>query len=93
MNALGKYPDYQALAKLEYGRMLWKSEGGRKKLLDNWTHPAHPHCDRFPSNRLLVEMLLSTDTDYDTLDMDLRNHGTSLRAAMRELPSYFPSIG
>ncbi len=92
MKELGKFADYQALAKLEYGRMLWKSAKGRKKLLDNWTHPDHPHRERFANRKHLIKEILETDLNYQELDLTLKKKDSSLRAAMREIPSYFPNL-
>lgn len=92
MTFLGKFPDYQALAKLEYGRMLWKSEKGRRMLLSNWTHPQHPHHARFVAARVTLESVLESPLTYDELDAQLRQNGASLRTVMRDIPSFFPSL-
>lgn len=92
MNPFGKYVDYQALAKLEYGRMLWKSQRGRNLLLANWTHPKHPHRDLFFKMQSQIERILEAPLDYHAMDEELRQNHSSLRAAMREVPTYFPSL-
>ena len=92
MSSFGKYRDYQALARLEYGRLLWKKEQGREKLLANWTHTQHPHREHFIKQRNILENLLNSQKDYQVLDADLRRQSSSLRAAMRDIPSYFPTL-
>jgi hypothetical protein len=92
MTSIGKYPDYQALAKLEYGRLLWKSDKGRQMLLSNWTHPQHPHQARFEEVRQTVERILESSLDYEELDKKLRQEGASLRTFVREIPGFFPSL-
>lgn len=80
MSGEPKYPNYDDLAKLHYGRILWRSERGRKRLIENWTHPLHPHAERFREHRAQIEALL---------DARLRECGSSLRAVIRDIPSFF----
>jgi hypothetical protein len=81
---------YQDYAKLQYGRMLWKHNDMRQRLLRHWTDPRHPHAERFAEWRVEVEKILSSakDTD-DSLDRELRGRGLSLRVVVREIPPVF----
>jgi len=90
MNPLGKYANYQDLARLEYGRILWANPAFRGRLIRHWTSPSHPHHERFSEHRALVEMVLAPGKDDATLEADLRARGHSLRTAVREIP---PVIG
>jgi hypothetical protein len=87
-----KYPNYDDLARFEYGRMLWKVPRVRARLLAHWTDPRHPYAQRFSERRSRIEWLLTTDESEDALDARLRNDGTSLRAAIREIPPVFGSF-
>ena len=92
MNPLGKYANYQDLARLEYGRLLWAKASTRARLLRHWTSPTHPHHARFAACRELVEKVLSSKTDDASLDAALRAQGQSLRTVVREIPPVFGSI-
>lgn len=92
MNPLGKYASYQDLGRLEYGRLLWSNPVARKRLLNHWTSPSHPHHARFAEKRALVERVLSSGTDDIALDTALREQGYSLRTVVREIPPVFGSI-
>jgi hypothetical protein len=92
MNPLGKYASYQDLGRLEYGRLLWRNPATRKRLLNHWTSPSHPHHARFAEKRALVEMALAPATDDSSLDAALRTEGHSLRTVAREIPPVFGSI-
>ncbi len=92
MNAFGKYPNYQDIARLEYGRLLWKSTTARKRLLAHWEHPDHPHAERFLIKRPLVERVLEATEPDNELDAMLRAEGHSLRSVMREIPPVFGTI-
>ena len=88
-----KYVSYDELAKLQYGRLLWKTEHGRSLLLSHWLHPGHPHRERFQEFRPIVERVLSGAKENDeALDQELEKEGWSLRTAMREIPSVIGSI-
>ena len=89
MNPLGEYATYEDLARLEYGRLLWRNPGIRARLLRHWTSPSHPHCERFAEHRVLVELVLATETDDVSLDGALRARGQSLRTIAREIPAVF----
>ena len=92
MSVFGKYPNYQDIARLEYGRLLWKSASARTRLLAHWLNPDHPYAPRFRSNRYLVERVLESTCSDEILDADLRSEGHSLRAVVREIPPVFGSI-
>ncbi|NBS49621.1 MAG: hypothetical protein EBS97_03285 [Verrucomicrobia bacterium] len=89
LNPLGKYASYDALGRLEYGRMLWANPVTRDRLLRHWTSPDHPHAMRFAEHRALVERVLAPQTDDTALDQDLRAQGHSLRSVVREIPPVF----
>ena len=92
INPLGRYASYQDLARMEYGRLLWKNPGTRDRLLRHWTSASHPHRERFVAKRALVEEMLCSPLDYPSLDLKLRAQGESLRSAAREIPPVFGSI-
>ena len=92
MNPLGRYVSYQDLARLEYGRLLWKNSAARSRLLCHWTSTSHPYSSRFATKRALVEEILGSAMDYPSLDRSLRARGESLRSAAREIPPVFGSI-
>ena len=92
MSVWGKYPNYQDIARFEYGRMLWKSAPIRSRLLAHWVNPDHPYAARFLSKRSLVERILESPLPDDQLDRQLQAEGHSLRALMREIPPVFGSI-
>ena len=84
---------YDEFAKLEYGRMLWKLPEMRARLLRHWTHPDHPHGERFEQWRAEVQRLLESAPGADEqLDAELRQRGLSLRVVLREIPSVFGSF-
>jgi len=62
LESLFKYPNYDDLARLEYGRLLWHRADFRERMLRHWLDPRHPHCDRFRRNRSLGESLLNDAT-------------------------------
>lgn len=92
MNPLGKYASYQDLARLEYGRLLWKNGKARARLIKHWTSAENPYCDRFAENKQLIERVLSSDDDDLQLDRQLREEGHSLRSVVRDIPPVFGSI-
>ena len=85
----GPYVNYDDVARLQYGRMMWRLPDMRARLLAHWLDERHPHHRRFAERRALVENLLtSTESDVE-LDSRLRQQDTSLRAAAREIPPVF----
>lgn len=88
----GPYVNYDDVARLQYGRMMWRLPDMRARLLAHWLDDRHPHHERFSERRQMVEDLL-TSTESDTeLDARLRLQDTSLRAAAREIPPVFGSF-
>lgn len=85
----GPYANYDDIAKLEYGRILWKSHRGRRALLSHWTNSEHPQSERFLQSRQLIEEILDSKVSDAELDASLRARSSSLRAAVREIPSIF----
>lgn len=88
----GPYPNYDDIARFEYGRMLWRSAEMRLRLLSHWTDARHPHRERFLERRALIESILSSSDTPADLDARLRAQGTSLRCAAREIPPVFGSF-
>ena len=84
---------HQEYAKLEYGRMLWRIPEFRERLLRHWTDSRHPHVERFVEHRTeVVNLLKSAKGSDQTLDAELQNRGSSLRAVVKEIPSVFGSF-
>lgn len=84
---------FQEYAKLEYGRMVWRSPEFRERLLRHWKDPRHPHAERFSKYEADVRHILESPKDADaTLDAELRQRGSSLRAVVKEIPSVFGSF-
>ena len=92
--ALGPYAMLHDLARLEYGRLLWKRARTRERLLRHWTDPRHPYSDRFGEKwRPVVEEVLAADPNNDLeLDANLKARGLSLRVVVREIPPVFGSF-
>lgn len=87
------YPNYDDLARFEYGRLLWHNPAWRERLRRHWLDDRHPYRERFIEHRSLVEGLLEDPrADLDELDADLRRRGSSLRATIREIPPVFGSF-
>lgn len=88
----GPYPNYDDIARFEYGRRMWRLPAMRARLLRHWTDPRHPYNERFQNQRGLIEEVLnSTDAESD-VDQRLRARGTSLRCVTREIPPVFGSF-
>lgn len=87
----GSYPNYDDIARFEYGRRMWRRPAMRARLLAHWTDPRHPHCNRFARHRALVEAALVSTDSPATIDAALRVRGTSLRCVAREIPPVFGS--
>ena len=81
------------LARLEYGRLLWRNPRIRRKLAQHWSDERHPHHERFARFRKEVGALLASDPgEDDMLDKELRIRGLSLRILVREIPPVFGSF-
>jgi len=92
LDVWGPYANYDDIAKLEYGRILWRSPRGRRALLSHWTRTDHPHSQRFAQHRCLIEEILDSRISDTDLDASLRGRSYSLRMAVREIPSIFGSF-
>jgi len=56
----GPYPNYDDIARFEYGRMLWRDPDFRARLLRHWLDERHPYRHRFQEQRLLIEEVLNS---------------------------------
>jgi len=88
----GPYPNYQDIARLEYGRRMWRLPEMRERLIAHWTDDRHPYAQRFKARRLEIEEVLSSSGSAFELDQQLRARGTSLRCLTREIPPVFGSF-
>ena len=88
----GPYPSYDDIARFEYGRRMWQRPAMRARLLAHWNDARHPHCERFAERRAQIEAVLASDAPAAELDAALREQGTSLRCAAREIPPVFGSF-
>lgn len=93
----GPYPNYEDIARFEYGRRLWKDPDMRARLRAHWLDARHPHRERFLQHRAAIEWLLASTASEADLDRELRARGSSLRCLAREIPpvfgSFFPASG
>jgi hypothetical protein len=84
---------FQEYAKLEYGRMLWRSPVVRERLLRHWRDARHPHAERFAEHEAEIKYILESPKGSDeALDAELRQRNSSLRAVVKEIPSVFGSF-
>ncbi len=88
----GKYPNYDDIARFEYGRMVWKLPEMRARMLKHWLDPQHPYNERFAAQRQLIEEVLTSSLTEPELDAHLRTRGRSLRVMAREIPPIFGSF-
>ena len=88
----GPYPNYDDIARFQYGRRMWRLPEMRARLLQHWTDDRHPYKERFLSQRELIEEVLYSTQSEDELDSRLRSKGTSLRCITREIPPVFGSF-
>ena len=88
----GPYPNYDDIARFEYGRRMWRRPAMRARLLAHWTDPRHPYRDRFDEQRSLIEEVLNSTDSAELLDARLRRSETSLRCVAREIPPVFGSF-
>ena len=82
----GPYPNYDDIARFEYGQRLWRDPDFRARLLAHWSDSRHPYKHRFEENRSLVEEVLTSTKSPEDLDGELKMRGTSLRCVVREIP-------
>ena len=85
----GKYPNYDDIARFEYGRMLWRNPAMRARLLAHWLDERHPYRERFLRQRGLIEGVLESGESEAVLQGRLLAGGTSLRCVAREIPPVF----
>lgn len=90
MNAFAA--NYDDLARLRYGRLLWRNPASRVRLVRHWTDERHPYRERFLTGQALIEDVLASTEEDGVLDRRLRGRGTSLRAVTREIPPVFGSF-
>ena len=88
----GGYPNYDDVARFEYGRRFWRLPAMRARLLAHWLDERHPHHDRFAERRAMLEEVLNSPKTAAELDAELRRRGTSLRCVAREIPPVFGSF-
>jgi hypothetical protein len=85
----GPYPNYDDIARFEYGRRLWKRAEMRARFLSHWLDERHPYRERFLDQRSLIEEVLNSTEAPAALDRRLRQRGSSLRCVAREIPPVF----
>ena len=88
----GPYPNYDDIARFEYGRLLWKRPDSRARFLKQWLDERHPYRERFMEQRALIEEVLDSTEPPAALDARLRQRDTSLRCVAREIPPVFGSF-
>ena len=88
----GPYPNYDDIARFEYGRRLWKRPNFRARFLNHWLDERHPYRERFMEQRALIEEVLESMELPVMLDARLRKRGASLRCVAREIPPVFGSF-
>ncbi len=88
----GPYPNYDDVARFEYGRRFWKIPRMRARLLAHWLDERHPGCERFLERRGQIEAVLDSTKPPAELDAELRQLGSSLRCLAREIPPVFGSF-
>ena len=85
----GPYPNFDDVARFQYGRRMWRLPDMRRRLLAHWTDERHPYRERFEASRPLIERVLMSDLSEAELDQQLRKEATSLRCVAREIPPVF----
>jgi hypothetical protein len=88
----GPYPNYDDVARFEYGRRFWRHSDMRARLLAHWMDERHPYRRRFLQHRELIEHVLASPQSPAELQRSLLCHGTSLRCVAREIPPVFGSF-
>ena len=88
----GPYPNYDDVARFEYGRRLWKMPEMRQRLLNHWLDERHPYRERFQRMRDVIEDVLGANEPVEVIDKRLRDRVTSLRCGAREIPPVFGSF-
>ena len=85
----GAYPNYDDIARFEYGRRMWRRPAMRARLLAHWLDERHPYRERFLRQRALIEEVLDSREDEAALQRRLLAAGASLRGVTREIPPVF----
>jgi hypothetical protein len=85
----GPYPNYDDIARFEYGRRMWRLPDMRQRLLAHWCDERHPYHDRFFEQRQIVEEVLTSTETAEELNRRLLQRGTTLRCVAREIPPVF----
>ena len=88
----GAYPDFDDVARFQYGRRMWRLPQMRDRLLAHWTDERHPYRERFQRFRIVIERVLTSDQSDWEIDRQLREEATSLRCVAREIPPVFGSF-
>jgi hypothetical protein len=88
----GPYPNYQDIARFEYGRRLWRHPEMRARLTNHWLDERHPYRERFLKQRQLIEKVLDSQQSSQELQRSLLDRGTTLRCMAREIPPVFGSF-
>lgn len=93
----GPYPNYDDIARFDYGRRLWRHPEMRARLTAHWLDERHPYRERFLEQRPLIEKVLDSQLSSQELQRTLLDRSTTLRCVAREIPpvfgSFFPSSG
>jgi hypothetical protein len=85
----GAYPNYDDIARFEYGRRFWRLPEMRARLVEHWLDARHPYRERFLESRNLIEEVLASHMSPEELNEALLKRGTSLRCVVREIPPVF----
>ncbi len=85
----GAYPNYDDIARFEYGRRMWARPAMRARLLAHWLDPRHPYRDRFTERRPVIEYVRGSAENASALQRRLLADGTSLRCVARKIPPVF----
>jgi hypothetical protein len=88
----GKYPNYDDIARFEYGRRMWRLPDMRARLLVHWLDERHPYRERFIEQRQIIEGVLESLESAEEIDLKLRARNTTLRCIAREIPPVFGSF-
>ena len=88
----GPYPNFDDIARFEYGRRMWRLPEMKTRLLSHWLDERHPYRNRFQNQRAMIEEILMSDADEASLNAKLRERGSSLRCVVREIPPVFGSF-
>ena len=64
----GPYPNYDDIARFDYGRRFWRLPDMRDRRLRRWTDSRHPHHERFQRQRQLIEEVLGSSEAAEVLD-------------------------